>query len=176
MESAEVLFDGEMIKAVVDIRRQLLAIDAELHADLEEMLLRSGSALEDLWGINLYPEETENLEEKDLHVHVPEGAVPKDGPSAGITLTTALASLVTGKAVSPEIGMTGEISLRGVVMPIGGLPEKLMAAVRAGISKVLIPADNMDDLEDVPQEVRDQLEIIPVHDIEEVLRITGIRE
>lgn len=125
---------------------------------------------------SLYPEETENLEEKDLHVHVPEGAVPKDGPSAGITLTTALASLVTGKAVSPEIGMTGEISLRGVVMPIGGLPEKLMAAVRAGISKVLIPADNMDDLEDVPQEVRDQLEIIPVHDIEEVLRITGIRE
>ena len=125
---------------------------------------------------SLYPEETEDLEEKDLHVHVPEGAVPKDGPSAGITLTTALASLVTGKAVSPEIGMTGEISLRGVVMPIGGLPEKLMAAVRAGISKVLIPADNMDDLEDVPQEVRDQLEIIPVHDIEEVLRITGIRE
>ena len=125
---------------------------------------------------SLYPEETEDLEEKDLHVHVPEGAVPKDGPSAGITLTTALASLVTGKAVSAEVGMTGEISLRGVVMPSGGLPEKLMAAVRAGISNVLIPADNMDDLEDVPQEVRDQLEIIPVHDIEEVLRITGIRE
>ncbi len=124
---------------------------------------------------SLFPDETEVLEEKDLHVHVPEGAVPKDGPSAGITLTTALASLVTGKAVSPEIAMTGEISLRGVVMPIGGLPEKLMAAVRAGISKVLIPTDNVDDLEEVPQEVRDQLEIIPVHDIEEVLKITGIR-
>ena len=125
---------------------------------------------------SLYPDETEALEEKDLHVHVPEGAVPKDGPSAGITLTTALASLVTGKAVSPEIAMTGEISLRGVVMPIGGLPEKLMAAVRAGISKVLIPADNVDDLEEVPKEVRDQLEIIPVKDIEEVLKITGIME
>jgi len=122
----------------------------------------------------LFPEEAKQLEKKDLHVHVPAGAVPKDGPSAGITLTTALASLITGKEVPAEIAMTGEISLRGVVMPIGGLPEKLMAATRAGISRVLIPAENMDDLDEVPQEVKDHLQITPVHDIREVLEITGI--
>lgn len=122
----------------------------------------------------LFPEESKKLDKRDLHVHVPAGAVPKDGPSAGITLTTALASLVTEREVSPEIAMTGEISLRGVVMPIGGLPEKLMAAVRAGISKVLIPEENMDDLDEVPQEVRDQLTIVPVRTAEQVLRLTGI--
>jgi len=122
----------------------------------------------------LFPEEAKQLEKKDLHVHVPAGAVPKDGPSAGITLTTALASLITGKEVPAEIAMTGEISLRGVVMPIGGLPEKLMAATRAGISRVLIPAENMDDLDEVPQEVRDQLTIVPVRTAEQVLRLTGI--
>jgi hypothetical protein len=78
----------------------------------------------------MFPDKAELFEKNDLHIHVPEGAVPKDGPSAGITLTTALASLVTGHAVSPEYGMTGEVSLRGVVTPIGGLPEKLMAPVR----------------------------------------------
>lgn len=91
---------------------------------------------------SLYPKESKVLDDHDLHIHVPAGAVPKDGPSAGITLTTALASLLTGKKVSPEYAMTGEVSLRGGVMPIGGLPEKLMAAQRAGITKVLIPADN----------------------------------
>lgn len=90
---------------------------------------------------SLYPKESKVLDDHDLHIHVPAGAVPKDGPSAGITLTTALASLLTGKKVSPEYAMTGEVSLRGGVMPIGGLPEKLMAAQRAGITKVLIPAD-----------------------------------
>ena len=124
----------------------------------------------------LYPEKAKLLEESDLHVHVPAGAVPKDGPSAGITLTTALASLVTQKAVSPEFAMTGEISLRGVVMPIGGLPEKLMAAVRSGITRVLIPKENVEDLEEVAQEVKDRLEIIPVSEISEVLKITGINE
>lgn len=102
----------------------------------------------------MYPKEAEVLKEQDLHIHVPEGAVPKDGPSAGITLTTALASLLTGKAVSPEYAMTGEVSLRGTVMPIGGLPEKLMAAQRAGISKVLIPETNVDDLDEVAEEVK----------------------
>ena len=87
---------------------------------------------------SLYPKESKVLDDHDLHIHVPAGAVPKDGPSAGITLTTALASLLTGKKVSPEYAMTGEVSLRGGVMPIGGLPEKLMAAQRAGITKVLI--------------------------------------
>lgn len=90
---------------------------------------------------SLYPKESKVLDDHDLHIHVPAGAVPKDGPSAGITLTTALASLLTGKKVSPEYAMTGEVSLRGGVMPIGGLPEKLMAAQRAGITKVLIPAE-----------------------------------
>ena len=120
---------------------------------------------------SLYPKETENWEKHDLHIHVPEGAVPKDGPSAGITLTTALASLVTGKAVSPEYAMTGEVSLRGGVMPIGGLPEKLMAAQRAGITKVLIPYENMDDLDDVADEVKEKLEIIPVKKVTEVLKL-----
>ena len=125
---------------------------------------------------SMFPDKAELFEENDLHIHVPEGAVPKDGPSAGITMTTALASLVSGKAVSPTIAMTGEVSLRGVVTPIGGLPEKLMAASRAGIQTVLIPQENEDDLDEVPQEVRDKLTIIPVADVEEVLKKTGILE
>ena len=118
---------------------------------------------------SMYPEEAKTLEEKELHIHVPAGAVPKDGPSAGITLTTALASLVTGKKVDPHIAMTGEVSLRGGVMPIGGLPEKLMAAQRAGVKKVFIPWENREDLEDVAQEVKDRLEIIPVKQVSQVL-------
>lgn len=118
----------------------------------------------------MYPKEAEVLKEQDLHIHVPEGAVPKDGPSAGITLTTALASLLTGKAVSPEYAMTGEVSLRGTVMPIGGLPEKLMAAQRAGISKVLIPETNVDDLDEVAEEVKEKMEIIPVKTVTDVLK------
>ena len=118
---------------------------------------------------SLFPKETEILEKRDLHIHVPAGAVPKDGPSAGITLVTALASLVTGKAVGTEYAMTGEVSLRGGVMPIGGLPEKLMAAQRAGIQKVFIPYDNIEDLEDVAEEVKEKLEIIPVKKVTDVL-------
>ena len=117
-----------------------------------------------------FPEKAEFFQKQDLHIHVPEGAVPKDGPSAGITLTTALTSLVLNKSVSPEIAMTGEVSLRGNVMPIGGLPEKLMAAVRAGIKTVLIPEDNVEDLEEVAEEVKEQLTIYPVHTIDEVLK------
>lgn len=120
---------------------------------------------------SLYPKESKVLDDHDLHIHVPAGAVPKDGPSAGITLTTALASLLTGKKVSPEYAMTGEVSLRGGVMPIGGLPEKLMAAQRAGIIKVLIPADNEQDLDDVADEVKNKLEIIPVKKVTEVLKL-----
>lgn len=118
----------------------------------------------------MFPKEAEKLEVSDLHIHVPSGAVPKDGPSAGITLVTALSSLVMEKAVSPEYAMTGEVSLRGKILPIGGLPEKLMAAQRAGISKVLIPFDNVDDLEDVAKEVKEKLEIIPVKEVTEVLK------
>lgn len=122
----------------------------------------------------MYPESAAMWKENDLHIHVPAGAVPKDGPSAGITLTTALASLVTGKAVSPQYAMTGEVSLRGGVMPIGGLPEKLMAAQRAGVSKIFIPYENVEDLEDVADEVKEKLEIIPVKKVKDVLKRLGL--
>mgnify|MGYP000883992207 FL=1 len=120
---------------------------------------------------SMYPEKAEIFEKNDIHIHVPAGAVPKDGPSAGITMTTALASLINNIPVSPEYAMTGEVSLRGNVMPIGGLPEKLMAAARAGIKKVFIPEENKDDLKDVAKEVLDELEIIPVKKVEDVLNI-----
>ena len=110
-----------------------------------------------------------DFSDKDIHIHVPEGAVPKDGPSAGVTLFTALVSLVTGKRVDPHLAMTGEISLRGQVLPIGGLPEKLMAAQRASVRKVLIPKDNVRDLEDVPKEVTSSLEIVPVDTVGDVI-------
>ncbi|MBR2121339.1 MAG: endopeptidase La [Lachnospiraceae bacterium] len=118
---------------------------------------------------NLYPEEAAVLEDHDLHIHVPEGAVPKDGPSAGVTMTTAIASLLTGKPVDPHIAMTGEVALRGAVTPIGGLPEKLMAAERAGITKVFIPAENEYDLKDVAKEVRDKIETVPVTEVTQIL-------
>lgn len=123
---------------------------------------------------SMFPEKEKLFEENDLHIHVPEGAVPKDGPSAGITLTTALASLVTGKKVDPTVGMTGEVSLRGVVTAIGGLPEKLMAAARAGLKTIYIPEENIRDLKDVPQEVKDQLQIIGVKEVSDVLKANNI--
>lgn len=113
--------------------------------------------------------EEEAMDKQDIHIHVPEGAVPKDGPSAGVTLYTALTSLLTGDSVRKDIAMTGEISLRGEVLPIGGLPEKLMAAERAGIKEVLIPAKNEKDLEEVPEEIKEKLKIFPVKTVEEVL-------
>ena len=124
----------------------------------------------------MFPERAELFEKHDLHIHVPEGAVPKDGPSAGITLTTAIASLVSGHAVDPTVAMTGEVSLRGAVTPIGGLPEKLMAAQRAGVKHVFIPKDNMDDLKDVAEEVREALTITPVSAVTDVLGALGIVE
>ena len=123
---------------------------------------------------NMYPEKAEVFEKNDIHIHVPAGAVPKDGPSAGITMTTAIASLLNNIPVSPEYAMTGEVSLRGRVMPIGGLPEKLMAAARAGIKKVFIPEENKDDLKEVAEEVLNELEIIPVKKVEDVLGIVLI--
>jgi ATP-dependent Lon protease len=113
---------------------------------------------------------TFNFKETDLHIHVPSGAVPKDGPSAGIALFTALASLVTGINVNSTLAMTGEITLRGTVLPIGGLKEKLLGAQRAGIKKALIPIDNIADLKDVPEEVKATINIVPVETIEDVLR------
>ena len=121
-----------------------------------------------------FPEKAELFRENDLHIHVPAGSVPKDGPSAGVTLTTALASLVTGRVVDPHIAMTGEVSLRGAVCPIGGLPEKLMAAQRAGVTRVYIPKANLFDLKDVAPEVKEKLEIIPVSSVTDLLTETGV--
>jgi len=106
----------------------------------------------------------------DIHIHVPSGATPKDGPSAGITLFTALASLIIDRPVDPKLAMTGEVTLSGAVLPVGGIKEKVLAAHRAGIRKVLLPEENKKDLEDVPEEVRNELEFIPVETIEEVLK------
>ena len=122
----------------------------------------------------MLPEQAQTLSESDLHIHVPDGATPKDGPSAGITLTTALASQLTGCAVPPSVAMTGEVSLQGDVNPIGGLPEKLMAAQRAGVERVFIPKDNVDELKDVAEEVRLALEITPVSTVREVLAALGL--
>mgnify|MGYP001188995293 FL=1 len=108
-------------------------------------------------------------EKYDIHIHVPEGAVPKDGPSAGITITTALVSALTGKPVRKEIGMTGEVTLRGRVLAIGGLKEKTLSAHRAGLTKIIFPKDNEKDLDDIPESVRDQLTLIPVSHVDEVL-------
>src|SRR3984957_18301142 len=111
------------------------------------------------------------LKDRGVHVHVPAGAVPKDGPSAGVTMTTALASLLSGRPVKAEVAMTGEVSLTGRVLPIGGVKQKLMAAHRAGISTVLIPKRNEPDLEDVPENVRAEVEVHPVSDVREVLEL-----
>jgi ATP-dependent Lon protease len=105
----------------------------------------------------------------DLHIHVPEGAIPKDGPSAGISMCTSIVSALTRRPVHRDIAMTGEITLRGRVLPIGGLKEKILAAHRAGIRKVLIPADNEKDLKDIPASIAKQLEIVPVEHMDEVM-------
>ena len=108
---------------------------------------------------------------KDIHIHLPEGAVPKDGPSAGIGMVTSIVSTLTGVPIRREIAMTGEVTLRGRVLPIGGLKEKLLAALRGGIETVLIPADNEKDLAEIPQNIKDGLTIIPVSHVDEVLRL-----
>lgn len=112
-----------------------------------------------------------SFEENEVHVHVPAGAIPKDGPSAGIAMFTALASLFTGRAVSKDVAMTGEVTLRGLVLPIGGLKEKSIAALRAGIKTILIPRLNEKDVPDLPEEVRERIKIVPVDTVDEVLQI-----
>lgn len=114
--------------------------------------------------------------EKDLHIHVPEGAVPKDGPSAGVTMCTAIISTLTGMPVKKDIAMTGEISLRGKVLPVGGIREKVMAAHRAGIKKVLLPADNERDIEEIPKNVRKQLEFVLLHTVDDALEQALVKE
>jgi len=116
------------------------------------------------------------FEKKDFHVHVPEGATPKDGPSAGIAMVTSIVSSITGIPVNKNIAMTGEVTLRGHVLPIGGLKEKLLAAHRAGIPKVLIPEDNKKDLAEIPKNILDNIEIKAVKDVDEVLKIALVKE
>ena len=110
------------------------------------------------------------FEKNDIHIHVPEGAVPKDGPSAGVTMTTAIVSALTGRAVENNLAMTGEITLRGHVLPIGGLREKSLAANRVGITKILIPKENVRDLDDVPKAVKESITFIPVDNVSQVLK------
>src|SRR5690606_6245896 len=117
--------------------------------------------------LNINPKFHETL---DVHIHIPEGAIPKDGPSAGITMATALISALNGSYVNKDVAMTGEITLRGRVLPIGGLKEKSLAAHRAGIKKVLLPIDNKRDLDDIPDTIKDEMEFVPVAHLDEVLQ------
>ncbi|MFO0068591.1 MAG: endopeptidase La, partial [Alphaproteobacteria bacterium] len=116
------------------------------------------------------------FKQKDIHVHVPEGATPKDGPSAGIAMTTAIVSVLTGIPVKKNVAMTGEVTLRGRVLAIGGLKEKLLAALRGGITTVLIPKENVKDLEEIPDNVKKGLEIIPVEHVDDVLKHALVRQ
>jgi ATP-dependent Lon protease len=109
------------------------------------------------------------LDKSDIHVHVPAGATPKDGPSAGVAMFTALSSLLTGRPVRADVAMTGEISLRGLVLPIGGVKEKVLAALRAGIKTVLLPERNRRDLDDVPAEAREKLKFVWVAEVDNAL-------
>ena len=111
------------------------------------------------------------FEKKDFHIHVPEGATPKDGPSAGVGMVTSIISAITEIPVDKNVAMTGEITLRGLVLPIGGLKEKLLAAHRAGIKKVLIPVENKKDLIEVPKTILNSMEIISVKNVDEVLKV-----
>ena len=113
----------------------------------------------------------EDFRDTDIHVHVPAGAVPKDGPSAGVAMFTALASLFSNTPVRSDVAMTGEITLRGLVLPIGGLKEKSLAAMRAGISTVIIPKLNEKDLVDVPDEAKEKFKFVPVENVDQVLEI-----
>jgi ATP-dependent Lon protease len=115
------------------------------------------------------------FDRRDIHVHVPEGATPKDGPSAGVAMATSIISVLTGIPVRRDLAMTGEVTLRGRVLPIGGLKEKLLAALRTGLKTVIIPAENEKDLADIPDNVKGGLEIKPVSSMEEVVKLALVR-
>jgi ATP-dependent Lon protease len=115
------------------------------------------------------------FDKNDIHIHVPEGATPKDGPSAGIAMVTSIVSVLTKIPVKANLAMTGEITLRGRVLPIGGLKEKLLAALRGGIKTVVIPKDNEKDLAEIPDNVKKSLSIMPVTDVDEVIRLSLVR-
>jgi ATP-dependent Lon protease len=115
------------------------------------------------------------LEKGDIHVHVPAGAIPKDGPSAGVAMFVALVSLLTGRTVRSDTAMTGEISLRGLVLPVGGIKEKVLAAARAGLKRVLLPARNRKDYEEIPRAARDALELVWLENVDDALRGAGLK-
>ncbi|MFR0980976.1 MAG: S16 family serine protease, partial [Holdemania filiformis] len=115
------------------------------------------------------------FDKHDIHIHCPEGAVPKDGPSAGVTLTTALVSAITRMPVHANLAMTGEVTLRGNVLPIGGLREKSLAAHRSGISTVIIPKNNVKDLDEVPEIVKNDIHFIPVETVDQVIQEALVR-
>ncbi len=116
------------------------------------------------------------FEKTDIHLHIPAGATPKDGPSAGVTMTTALVSLLTQKPVRPDVGMTGEITLRGQVLPVGGIKEKMLAAHRAGLKTIFLPKENKDDLTELPEEVKKSIKFIPVEDVNQILKKALVTE
>ena len=116
------------------------------------------------------------FEKKDIHVHVPEGATPKDGPSAGVAMATAIISVLTGIPVRKDVAMTGEITLRGRVLPIGGLKEKLLAALRGGIKTVMIPEENVKDLAEISDEVKNKLDLVPVARLDDVIKTALVRQ
>jgi ATP-dependent Lon protease len=121
--------------------------------------------------VNLFKVKDRLFDSRDIHIHVPAGAIPKDGPSAGIAMATALISALTGRPVSKDVAMTGEITLRGRVLPIGGLKEKALGALRAGIRTVIIPQKNKKDLADIPMNVKRKLKFVPVQNMDEVIAL-----
>lgn len=146
-----------------------LMLTGQLGDVMKESAKISQSLIRSRLAFNL---EQMEFDKKDLHIHVPSGAIPKDGPSAGVALLTTIASLVTGHEVDSKLAMTGEISLRGVVLPVGGIKEKVLAAHRAGVKRVIIPKDNEKDLDDVPDDVKDDIEFLLVETVEDVLKET----
>ena len=111
----------------------------------------------------------------DIHIHVPEGAVPKDGPSAGVAMTCAIISCLSHRPVSPDVAMTGEVTLRGQALPIGGLREKSLAALRSGIKKIVVPKDNKKDVDELPKEVKDTLQIVFMSSVEDAVKESFIQ-
>jgi len=165
---------GEVMKESARIAHSVvkILIDEKRLAIFPSMVPRNLKERED----DVKVDSSEVYKRHDLHIHVPAGATPKDGPSAGIAMVTVIASILSGNKIDNKVAMTGEVTLTGKVLPIGGLKEKLIAAYKAGVSKALIPAKNYErDLEDIPDEVKDNIEIIGVSDVDDVLKEVLIR-
>jgi ATP-dependent Lon protease len=143
-----------------------LKLTGQLGSVMQESAAAAYSYLRNRFGAG--KEHRSFFAERDIHIHLPAGAVPKDGPSAGIAMASVLLSLLLGRAIDRRTAMTGEITLTGAVLPIGGLLEKVLAAHRVGIRRVIIPADNEVDLAEIPEEVRSEVEFVPVSHVEEV--------